>query len=169
MSRSVQGVLDDQLLDAVRSSSVRRRPVWLQIAAARPEPLAVIGVGRLEFGAEIQCGLAILLGALGQVYRLAPANAVALQRNHIVPQRILVAGEGLQYGSPPDVEVGVVLPGIADATMHLHVLQRHPLISGQRMSGSHRRGQIGLHTDQRARRPMWRPLASSVSTSMFAQ
>ena len=120
--------------------------MWLQITAARPEPLAVVGVGRLKFGAEIQCGLAILLGVLGQVYRLAPANAVALQRDHLVPQRILAAGESLQDGSPPDVEVSVVLPGIADAAMHLNVLQRHPLISGQRVSGGHRRGQLGLRT-----------------------
>jgi len=37
-----------------------------------------------------------------------------------------------------------VLPGVADATVHLHVLQRHALISGQGVSDSHRGREIGL-------------------------
>ena len=73
----VQGVLDDQLLDAVRGPSVRRRPVWLQITAARPEPLAVIGVGRLEFARKSSAAWRYCSALLGQVYRLAPAHAVA--------------------------------------------------------------------------------------------
>src|ERR1700743_1045256 len=49
--------------------------------------------------------------------------------------------------------MSVVLPGVPDAAMHLHVLQGHPLISGQRMSGRHGRGYLGLRTIGTSRVP----------------
>ena len=59
---------------------------------------------------------------------------------------ILSARERQQHRCPADVQVGVVLPRVADAAVHLHVLQRDPLIGGQHLPRSHRRGQFGLRT-----------------------
>src|SRR6201999_2491650 len=75
--QTVQGVLDDELLDAVGGPAVRSGPIWLQITAARPEPLVIVARRRLQFWPQIQCGLALLFGASGQVDRRRSANAVA--------------------------------------------------------------------------------------------
>jgi len=56
------------------------------------------------------------------------AQSGALLFDHRVTQCGRAADERQQHGCPPDVQVGVVFPGVTDAAVYLHVLQRRPLI-----------------------------------------
>ena len=133
---------DDDLLDGGRGPAPRFGQVRLDPAALGDRGVALFPRDLLEcgdFGADV---VAQLLGLGVEVDLDGPHTACDRGVEH--PLRgLAAAAEGRdQAQGPPVVDVGGVLPGEADAPVHLDAVLSALLGGGRRQCGGHRGGEL---------------------------
>ena len=166
-----QFLVDDHLLERARVPSPRAGQVRHDPAPVRQPPRA-LGAGQPGDRRELLADLRPELGvAPRQLHLDRPADPGQGQPGHALRPFVRRAEQGAQGHRPPVVQVGLVLPGVADPAEHLDVLVRAPDRGVQRHHRGHPGGELALAAGGLARarlRGIGRAPAAAVSGSVRA-
>ena len=136
-------LLDDELFEHGGAPPPRLRPVRDQIAGVDQEIALLFGGQRADSGRGLPRRSPMVLGFRGQRERGAVRLAAAPALHHVEQRVTAVGHQRRERARPAQIQVCVVLPGVADAAMKLDVVLRGGHLRADRQRGGDSTGEPG--------------------------